>query len=375
MLSQDQPRQISKVDQHTEIDPASIEGGAFFSYTPALPAILYEKKCSLAITTYQAGKLILVSSINGKNIRLYGKNLPRPMGIAVDGHKLAIAGKYAVEVFANSRGLAVKFPENPRHFDSMYFPTATYHTGFTDMHDLAWGNEGLWAVNTGFSCLALMDEGYHFVPKWQPPFVTELTPEDRCHLNGLAMMDGKPAFVTLLGESNTREGWRGTHHEKGLIMDVRTNEKILENLAMPHSPRVHAGSLYFLLSAVGKVMKYDLQTKELTEFCDTNSFIRGLDVYEGMLFVGTSTIRQSSRNFADMPVSKAQPLAGVKIIELGTGAELAQMSFSDKVHETFDVKVIPGIMRSTVVTTADSQSLQGIMMPNGKNYWYREVKT
>ncbi len=296
------------------------------------------------------------------------------MGIGVNGDKMAIAGKYAVEVFAKSRSLAYSFPENPKHFDSIYFPQVTYHTGFTDMHDLAWGDDGLWAINTAFSCLVLMDEGFHFVPKWQPPFITELLPEDRCHLNGLAMMDGKPAFVSMLGESNTKEGWRGTHHEKGLIMDIRTNEIILENLAMPHSPRVHKGCLYFLLSAIGKVMKYDLATKSLHELSDTQSFIRGLDIYENLLFVGTSTIRQSSRSFADLPVSKAQSLAGVKIIDLTSGEILGQLNFSDRVHETFDVKIIPGIMRPTMVAPSEALSNQGIMAPDGCNFWMRERK-
>jgi uncharacterized protein (TIGR03032 family) len=373
MLSQTPVNDSNHVDKIAEIDPAAVDGGAFFSYSPELPLILYEKRCTLAVSTYQAGKLIFVSSLNGQRVRMFGKRFARPMGIAINGNKMAVAGKYAVEVFAKSRGLAFNFPENPKHFDSMYFPQATYHTGFTDMHDLAWGDNGLWAVNTAFSCLVTMDEGFHFAPKWQPPFITELTPEDRCHLNGLAMMDGKPAFVTMLGESDTKEGWRGKHHENGLIMDVLTNEVVLDKLPMPHSPRVHNGCLYFLLSAIGKLMKYDLATKQLTELSDTRSFIRGLDIFENLLFVGTSTIRQSSRSFADLPISKEMPLAGVKILDLNSGQELASLSFSDRIHETFDVKIIPGIIRSTIVTVGEEQSIQGIMMPNGHNFWTREI--
>jgi uncharacterized protein (TIGR03032 family) len=365
--------QSNRVAPQTEIDPSALEGGSFFSYTPTLPAILFERKLTLAISTYQAGKLIFASSINGKNMRLFGKSLPRPMGIAIDGNKMAVAGKYTIEVYAKSRGLATSYPADKKQFDSIYFPQASYHTGFTDMHDLAWGKQGLWAVNTAFSCLATMDEGYHFVPKWHPPFITELTPEDRCHLNGLAMSDGHPSYVTMLGQSNTKEGWRGTHHEKGLIMDVRNNDVILQDLPMPHSPRVHEGSLYFLLSAIGKLMKYDLMTKELTELCNTRSFIRGLDLMDGLAFVGTSTIRQSSRAFADLPVSKEQPLAGVKILDLASGDELANLTFSDRVHETFDVKIIPGIIRPTILTMGDDQAYQGLMLPNGRNFWTREI--
>jgi uncharacterized protein (TIGR03032 family) len=54
-------------------------------------------------------------------------------------------------------------------------------------------------VNTLFSCLATVDEQVSFRPVWQPRFVTALRPEDRCHLNGLAMQEGRPRFVTAAG--------------------------------------------------------------------------------------------------------------------------------------------------------------------------------
>ena len=373
MLSPSSANAEPNLKNTAEIDPATIDGGAFFSYSPGLPAILHGLRCTLAVSTYQAGKMILVSSLNGKHIRMFGKNFPRPMGIAVQDNKMAVAGKYAVEVFAKSKGLAYSYPENPKHFDSIYFPQTTYHTGFTDMHDLAWGNDGLWAVNTAFSCLVTMEEGFHFAPKWHPPFITELSPDDRCHLNGLAMQDGQPAFVSMLGRSDTKEGWRGKHHEAGLIMDIRTNDVLLENLPMPHSPRVHGNKLYFLLSAIGKVMEFDLATQSLRELCDTKCFIRGLDIYQNFLFVGTSTIRQSSREFADLPVSRELPLAGVKIIDLNTGEIAGTLSFSERVLETFDVKIIPGTIRTTIFTMSDEQALQGIMMANGYNCWMREI--
>ena len=51
--------------------------------------------------------------------------------------------------------------------------------------------------NTLFSCLAAASPTHTFRPLWRPPFVSRLAPEDRCHLNGLALRDGEPRYVTI----------------------------------------------------------------------------------------------------------------------------------------------------------------------------------
>lgn len=43
---------------------------------------------------------------------------------------------------------------------------------------------------------------------WKPPFISRLTPEDRCHLNDLVMRDGKPAYVTIMSQSDPFDGGR-----------------------------------------------------------------------------------------------------------------------------------------------------------------------
>ena len=58
-------------------------------------------------------------------------------------------------------------------------------------------------VATLFGCLATLSERASFQPLWRPPFLSALVPEDRCHLNGLALRDGRPAFVTAEAASLT----------------------------------------------------------------------------------------------------------------------------------------------------------------------------
>ena len=126
------------------------------------------------------------------------------MGLAFseDGSKLAVASSHMIDIFGTTPELAHHYPEKRNHYDKLYIPQARYYTGYVDTHEIAYGNEGLWTINTKFSALTLMDEARHFIPKWTPPFISELAPEDRCHLNGLAMKDGKPRFVSMFSQTN-----------------------------------------------------------------------------------------------------------------------------------------------------------------------------
>lgn len=96
---------------------------------------------------------------------------------------------------------------------------------------------GLWLVNTRFSCLCTIDSKHSFVPRWRPRFVSGLSPEDRCHLNGLGMRDGRPRYVTALGQTDERGGWRANKRDGGCLIDVDSGEIISQRLSMPHSPR------------------------------------------------------------------------------------------------------------------------------------------
>ncbi|HEY9657980.1 MAG TPA: DUF4915 domain-containing protein, partial [Allocoleopsis sp.] len=150
---------------------------------------------SLLLTTYQSGKVILVGW-NGQQATLFPRPFAQPMGLAIDGDRMALATEDAVLCFANAPLLACDYPEtNSNQYDALYVLRAAYFTGNLMLHDLAYGSEGLWLVNTRFSCLAQLSSEFNFVPRWQPPFISHLAPEDRCHLNGVALVDGKPKYV------------------------------------------------------------------------------------------------------------------------------------------------------------------------------------
>ena len=116
-------------------------------------------------------------------------------------------------------------------------------TGDLDVHDLALDREGkIIFVNTLFSCLATVSPQHSFIPLWQPAFISKLAAEDRCHLNGLAMENGHPRYVTAVGQTDVADGWRDRRKDGGCIIDVNSKEVIVSDLSMPHSPRVYQNS-------------------------------------------------------------------------------------------------------------------------------------
>lgn len=124
---------------------------------------------------------------------------------------------------------------------------------------MAFAGPRLLAVNTLFSCLCAIDDRTSFRPLWKPRFITSLAPEDRCHLNGLAMSDGKPRYLTALGATDTACGWRADRLGGGVIIEASTGEVVVSGLAMPHSPRMYDDELYLVSAATGELLRADLQ--------------------------------------------------------------------------------------------------------------------
>ena len=142
------------------------------THSPNLPELLWQLGCTLVISTYQAGKVIFISATSPDDLVQLPRNFQNAMGLAVEGQRLAIATKEEVVVLANAPSLAQSYPRQPGKYDGLYVPRSVYFCDTLDLHDLAWGEEGLWTVNTLFSCLALIDDEFSFRPKWHPPFIS-----------------------------------------------------------------------------------------------------------------------------------------------------------------------------------------------------------
>ena len=211
---------------------------------------------------------------------------------------------------------------------------------------MAWGAGGeLWVVNTRFSCLCTLDGSASFTPRWRPPFVSALEPTDRCHLNGLGMVDGRPRYVTALGETDEPAGWRANKARGGILMDVASGEVITRGLSMPHSPRWYAGRLWVCESGAGTLGFIDPNTGKYEPIAEVPGFTRGLDFAGNLAFVGLSQVRESAV-FSGIPITERltedQRTCGVCVIDLRSGQVVALLRFETAVQEVFAVTVLPG---------------------------------
>lgn len=342
-----------------------------YTFTPSIPELLQSLQCSLAMSTYQAGKIVLISPLDKERLTTLPRSFQRPMGFYVNANQMVLASRNEVITFENSPELAKHYPKKPNTYDSMYVPRVTFYSGSVDMHDIAIGNEGIWAVNTSFSCLCIVNGQHNFVPRWKPSFISELTPDDRCHLNGLVMKDGTPKYVTALGQTNTPAGWRDNITEGGVLIDVETNEIILDKLAMPHSPMLHNGELYMLLSATGEFIKVDHESKSYEVIRNLKGFCRGLDIIGDYAFIGMSKLRKNSSTFSKLSFSDTAKEAGIKVVHIPTKSLVGEIEYKASVEEIYEVKILHNTIRPNILNTIDPIHENSLAIP-GTTYWSSE---
>lgn len=312
-------------------------------HTTNLPILLKQLGISLVVSTYQAGKVVLVRS-DGESLNTHFRLLQKPMGLAVDGTgRMAIGTSSHIWEFRNVPAAASKLEPAGKH-DACFLPRNIHVTGDIDIHEMAWGDEGLWFINTRFSCLCTQDRDHSFVPRWRPPFVSAYAPEDRCHLNGLELMDGTPKYVTALGITDTAGGWRENKASGGILMDITTNNILVKGLSMPHSPRWYRNQLWVLESGDGNLSTVDLATGRVDAVIQFPGFTRGLDFYGPLAFVGLSQVRESAV-FSGIPLTQrlTERTCGVWVVNIETSETIAFLKFEDVVQEIFAVQVLPKI--------------------------------
>jgi uncharacterized protein (TIGR03032 family) len=322
-----------------------------FHHSASLPDVLSELGCSLLISTYQAGQLVAVGVV-GEQLTFSFRRFERPMGVAVGADRIALAGKDQIWSLPDHPDLAAAIAPTERH-DRCWLPRTSIVTGAIQCHEIAWGSTDtgepdLWIVNTLFSCLAGLDPRYSFVPRWRPPFISALAAQDRCHLNGLAMRDGSPAYVTVLAATDTPGGWRNAGNDSGSVLDVASGEVVTSGLAMPHSPRWHDGQLFVLNSGMGRLERVDPDTGDREEVAVLPGYARGLALHDDLAFVGLSKIRETVI-FGRVPIAaySEQLKCGVGVIDIRTGATVATLQFANGVEEIFDVQIAPGTRSPT----------------------------
>ncbi len=316
------------------------------SFSSGLKSFLQSNQVSLAFTSYQSGNLYLFGPGTDEKLAMHQAAYPQAMGVVGNAHRIYLASHSQIVRLENV--LAPGQRANNKH-DRVYVPRNFQTTGAVDLHEIGVCADGkIVFINTKYSCLCEFSLTHSFRPIWKPKFISKLAPEDRCHLNGLAMKDGKPRFASAICRSDIVDGWRDRRHDGGVIIDIETDEVISENLSMPHSPRVHGEQIWVANSGTGEIGFIDRDNKRFQPFAFCPGFIRGLAFLGDYAIVTLSKPRYKrfdGLQLADaLEQRDADPWCGVQIISLTDGSVAHWIRFDGAIQELFDVCVLPGVM-------------------------------
>lgn len=325
--------------------------GAELDGSRGLLAWLQAQQLSLALTTYQSNRLLLVGVKPEGRLSAVVRTFDRIMGLWATPERLTFTTRHQVWHLVNCLGEQT----TPQGHDRLYLPRLCHFTGEIDAHDLVVEASGrIVFVNTLHSCLATVSDRYSFTPLWQPPFISKLAPEDRCHLNGLALRDGQVRYVSFCGKSDVSDGWRDYRQSGGCVMDVQTHEGVLEGLSMPHSPRWYRDRLWLLNSGTGELGYADLERGQFEPICFCPGYGRGLAFWGDYALVGLSLPRDQS--FTGLALEQrladrhALPRCGVLVVDLNTGNVVHWLRVGGLISELYDVQVIPGVRHPGAVS-------------------------
>src|SRR5262245_34986040 len=326
--------------------PAAVE--FHYTQTESFVALLRQLGASLLVSTYQANKL-LVARATADGLSLLVRTFERPMGLAVDVQRLTIGTRSQIWFLRHAPDLAPRVEPAGQH-DACFLPRSCHVSGDIGVHELAWAGEELWIVNTRFSCLCTLQADYSFVPRWRPPFITALAAEDRCHLNGLAIVAGQPRYVTSLGETDAKDGWRVDKSKGGCLIDVPSGGVLARGLSMPHSPRWHDGRLWVLESGTGQLVLLDPASGARQTVAEVPGFARGLALIGPYAFIGLSKIRKTSAmDGVPLAQRREQLKCGVAVVDVRSGQSIALLELQTAVEEVFDVQLLPGLRFPEVI--------------------------
>jgi uncharacterized protein (TIGR03032 family) len=334
-------------------------------YTQTFPEFLNQLGSSLLVSTYQTGKLICARH-DGGQLNTHFRNFQRPMGLAVAPGRIAIGTRAEVLDYRDFPAVAPKVEPRGKH-DACFLPRNKHFTGDIRIHEIAFAQGELWLAVTNFSCLATLDAEHSFVPRWKPTFISALTSEDRCHLNGLCVINDEPSYVTALGETDVAGGWRENKASGGILIDVESGETVLRGLSMPHSPRWFDGRLWLLESGKGTISVADLDDGTCETVAELPGFTRGLLFAGGLAFIGLSQVRETA-TFGGLPLMERldERLCGVWAVNPQSGQIVGFLRFEELVQEVFDVALLPGLRYPEIAEEGSDAATNSFVLPEAQ---------
>lgn len=307
--------------------------------SPGLGEWLRERSISLLISAYQSGRLISIGTDESGKLRLSAIAFDRSMGLAADRGGVWVATLNRIWRFAFLLG--AKLPEGSH--DVVLTPQAAFLTGYVNAHDLAIGPQGqpVFAASM-FNCVATTSIEASLVPIWYPPFITDKSPQDACHLNGIALDKGRLRYATAFAQTGEFGAWRQACPE-GVVIDIASNAPVATGLAQPHSPRLHAGRLWLHESGKGAFGYVD--SGKFVEVIRCPGYLRGLTFHEEIACIGLSRPRDTesagAKAFASMLAERGTEAGcGLVFFDLKRGIGVHSLRFGEGIDEIYDIAVL-----------------------------------
>ncbi len=310
---------------------------------------LAAERVSLVFAT-PPSKLFLVGLDDDGALSVFERTFNKAMGLAQvdDARTLYVATRHHLWRLEDDLEPGERTADG---YDRRFVPRHCSTTGYVNAHDLAVEEDGrVLLVNTRFGCLAEVPDDVGFTPVWWPRFLPGPIPNDRCHLNGLAVRDGRARYVTAVGRSAEVDGWRAHRRDGGLVIDVPTNEVVAGGLSMPHSPRWHRDRLWVANAGTGELGTIDLDRGAFLPVAFLPGFVRGLSLVGDYAVVGTSRPRYGDL-YSGLALDErlrsagAEARMGLFVVDLRSGETVAWLTIDGPVRELFEVVALPGVQR------------------------------
>jgi uncharacterized protein (TIGR03032 family) len=326
---------------------AETAGELEISYSPGLERWLADQNVSLAFAVPPA-KLFLIGLGESGRLSVFQRTFNKCMGLAARGTSTIYLGtRYQIWQLENALAADARHGD----FDRLYVPRRVWTTGYVNCHDVAVDSAGeVVFVNTRFGCLAKVSERFSFEPLWWPPFQSRRIQGDCCHLNGVAMLDGEPQFVTSVSRTGEHDSWRQHRASGGVVTEVHGSEIVCDGLSMPHSPRLYRDKLWLTNAGTGEFGRVDLARGKFEPITFIPGFVRGLSFAGDYAVVGSSKFRDGSL-YAGLPLDDilaqagTEPKLGIFVVSLTTGEIAEWLLVEGPMFELFDVIALPGVRR------------------------------
>lgn len=312
---------------------------------------LSDHDLSIAFTTAPAGRIVFAGLEPAGRVSLFERPLDNATALWARGDTLLTATDFQIWRFDN----ALAEGEVADGYDRLYVPQAAYTTGDVGAGDLALARNGaiVFACRL-FNCLAVASEAFSFAPLWRPVFISDLVPEDRCHVSGMTLVDGAPRAVTVTARVDAAGGWKADVVGGGAVIDVRTDAIVADGLSMPAAPRFHGERLWLLDAATGWLgfIHPQNRTFERVTFCP--GLPRALDM-RGDYAVCAVAPDTGLAGVGALPVDDMlarhaiPPQCAILVVDTRTGQVAEWLQIDSGADDIPGLALLPGVRRPAAI--------------------------